>query len=144
VVVGAVITGGAGYFMARRAERRSRRASLRLIAHELSYLDLQMQPRDSVLVSTEPPVRIDVLAGFTLDLWNEHRKALAETLDDRDWVAISNAYAVLELFTSLGEELTIDRITPSRMAVFRNGAAAIRRAAGLAEDYGVSPFSYAG
>ena len=131
VVVGAVITGGAGYLMARRAERRARRAALRLIAHEITNLDVQMQPPSSFIADSA--VRLDVLSSFSLDLWTQHRQELAESLDDDDWTAISNAYSVLELFKSWGEELTIDRITPDRLAIFRDGAAAMRHAAGVSD-----------
>jgi hypothetical protein len=69
-------------------------------------------------------------------LWNEHREVLAESLDDAQWTAISNAYVVLELSKSWGEELTEEHITPSRLAVFQEGVAAIRHAAG-GSDVGV-------
>jgi hypothetical protein len=122
VLVGAIVSGGATYLMARRAERRKARAAAWLVKDELERVETELRRWHKMLV--EPirrdmvglviPERIAVNQLLTLPepaVWDEHKPMLAETLETKHWYALAAAYDCIDVLCSLRRERKLsDRV----------------------------------
>lgn len=111
VVVGAVLSGGVGYLVARRDERRRARASARLLQAELrpvaDYLDAVVVGNLELFTGAGRPLLASAL-GPLLEmtpprLWAEHQALLAWALGTADWYAIASAYERVDQLRSVAE-----------------------------------------
>ena len=97
VVVGAVLTGGVDYVMARRQEKAELRQSTRLVADELHSLWLMV---DLILERGQlPPARLpgeEAERLFSTDSWQAHKPVLARGLRQEQWRALATVYAAVE------------------------------------------------
>ena len=97
VVVGALVTGGVDYFMARRREKGELRQSSRLVADELHSLwlvvDLILE-RGQLLPERLPGEDAELL--FATSSWHAHKAVLARALPQKEWSALATIYATVE------------------------------------------------
>jgi hypothetical protein len=101
VVVGALLSGGATYLMAKRGEASKARAAARLLEAELRPT---AEGLDVLGRALEQSGAKHVAVGHVVRhlpessrLWNEHKSLLAEVLDVADWYALASAYESIDL-----------------------------------------------
>jgi hypothetical protein len=99
VVIGGLVAGGVGYFMARRQERADLRQARRLVADELFTIALQYSilVEDRMTPNESSPMRANPLPSTS---WEANRATLARGLDERDWTDLPGFYARLEAYRS--------------------------------------------
>jgi hypothetical protein len=104
VVVGAIISGGATYVMARRSEATQARTGARLLETELRTIagSLGLLLREPLVPgdSTDALTQDDLRAAIAVPaprLWHEYRAVLAGVLSSEEWYAVSRAYENIEL-----------------------------------------------
>jgi hypothetical protein len=109
VVVGALLSGGATYLMAKRAEANKARAAARLLEAELRPIAQGLDVLYRALErSGTKHVRVGQVVRHLPDssrLWNEHKSLLAEVLDDADWYALASAYESIDIINRFSELL---------------------------------------
>jgi hypothetical protein len=95
VVVGAALSGGVTWFMARRTDARQTRAAARLVQDELgeiySYAHLHVYLAHA---GSQSPT---TFAEFSLEAWDKQRGILAENLADDAWLKVAIAYRNVRL-----------------------------------------------
>jgi hypothetical protein len=133
VAVGALLAAGATYWMAQRGERRAFRASARLLEHQLTLLDLRTTSGPTPASELERDSVADALNAFSLELWNDHQRPLAENLSKDDWTALSHAYVVIQLLKLRFERGRDYQPSPELVARMREGLAVLRRSAEVDE-----------
>jgi hypothetical protein len=84
VVIGALVSGGVAFAIARRTETRKALASARLVQDELTAAYYE-------LAHPNPAV-----AGLSQWRWVDHQGVLAEALDTQEWTHVTRAYSQIE------------------------------------------------
>jgi hypothetical protein len=105
VLVGGLVSGGATYLMAQRAERAKLRAAARLVENELQHVQslvhfdlmnldvLRGMEADSEWIEGLPPPN---LLAVSTDVWLKHQGILAEALAAEKWYSLQRAYVAIE------------------------------------------------
>jgi len=116
VLVGGLLSGGATFLMAHRAEKRRARASARLLESELKsvaanvsafHRDLADAAREAPMLPSNTREVVFLLPLPSTELWKEHEARLAEVLEPKDWYAVTGAYdriTVLNSVVGVGSE----------------------------------------
>lgn len=138
VVVGALLSGGATYLMAKRVEARKARAAARLLEAEL-----RPTARGLEALRRHKPGGINAAAvGHVVSLpeprlWKEHSSLLAEVLEASDWYALAAAYdsidiitRTIELASRSGTELVPVELLEPAITLVEHGAQAVSHVAG--------------
>jgi hypothetical protein len=112
VVIGAIVSGGVAYFMARRTEQLKARASARLLYTETTRIVSGLEvlkraaepypaPRDIAPRGGLTLLRLHQLdqisSGWNMDVWREHQPILAEVLDGESWVKVNGAWTFISI-----------------------------------------------
>jgi hypothetical protein len=86
VVIGALVSGGVAFAIARRTEARKALASARLVQDELTAAHHE-------LANPWPVLALDRVSQ---QRWVDHQGVLAEALDTQEWTYVARAYSQVE------------------------------------------------
>jgi hypothetical protein len=100
VLLGGLISGGAAYILAKRADQARLRAAARLVELELVAAQSALNGRLHVIRNTLSHQGWDKIRPrgreFSVSHWLEHRGTLAAALSPGDWYAVQRAFAALD------------------------------------------------
>jgi hypothetical protein len=101
VVIGAVLGGGMTYLLDKRRERRTARAGLRLVVHELEATKLRWHSLTESWDDEPTAENADRLISdlknrpYATALWKNHQEVLASSLSGDEWEGLADAYKVI-------------------------------------------------
>ncbi|MGH8834336.1 MAG: hypothetical protein ACRDWG_04985 [Actinomycetes bacterium] len=105
VVIGALVTGGVTYALARRQESVDMRAGLRLVGEEykdlLFVVNLLVAWLEEVADNPIPPSAWGPWRGVSTRQWEQHRALLAARLSPADWDLITNGKLAHQVIQAL-------------------------------------------
>ena len=159
VIVGALVSGGATYMMARRADARQARAAARLLEAELQAVVEQLGELGQAIAfrdefarrAEDESERDEISNAWDLKsmlripqprLWEKHKSLLADVLSAADWYALAKAYQSIDdlrvissserWFTAQGEFIhhAIEEVVTDLGNEIQAGATAVSRLAG--------------
>lgn len=113
VIVGALLSGGATYVMARRAEARRARAAARLLEGELRPAARWLHAFRAALAlaATEHDAVGELLLLPDPRLWDDNKSMLADVLKADDWYALVAAYDSIDILRRITQ--IASRASPS-------------------------------
>lgn len=86
VVIGALVSGGVAFAIARRTETRKALASARLVQDELTAAAYELTA----------PLQAFAVARLSQQRWIDHQGVLAEALNTQEWTYVTRAYSQME------------------------------------------------